>query len=1268
MELQDSVGKQASIPEFLSGGGEMGQRIREHDWSKTPLGPVSSWPHSFRTCIRIMLTSRQPIWIGWGKELIKLYNDPYKAIVGGKHPWALGLPASVVWKDIWKDIEPLLRQVMEKDEGTYVESQLLIMERNGYPEETYYTFSYTPIPGDDGNTAGMICANTDDTDRIISERQLRTLTQLGKGLTDSQSNAEVIGKIISTLEDNPHDFPFALFYSISENKALLSHSTNLGDSAHLVPAQIDLHADNEISFLLNEAATKRKMQVLENVEEKIGRMPKGAWEIAPDKVIILPIAQPGAAQPYGFLVVGLNPYRLLEDKYASFFSLIADQVATSFSTVHALEEERKRVEALAEIDRAKTTFFSNISHEFRTPLTLLLGPIEDTLHNPENIEATRTRMDTAYRNALRMQRLVNTLLEFSRIEAGRVEGKFSAVDICIFTRDLASSFRSAIEKAGMQLEFHCDSINAEVYVDVDMWEKIVLNLVSNAFKYTKQGKVEITIIQSDDQVQLSVTDTGIGIPEDQLSKIFDRFHRIDNIEGRSQEGTGIGLALVRELVKIHRGKIEVYSRAGMGSTFTVTIPVGKDHLPADKIVDAPAGSIASGHSAAFVHEAMKWLPGELRGTEIFKQKENGNVPHQPGSNNKQKVLVADDNADMREYIERLLENQFQVMVAVDGEDAFNKLLSFKPDLVVSDIMMPKLDGFGLLNKLHGHPDTKNIPVIFLSARAGEEAKLEGLDAGADDYLVKPFSAKELIVTVNANIKIAKNRKAAEDNLKNIIMQSPVSMTILRGKDMVMELANEKSLEIWGKTHEDVINRPLRDGFPELVEQGFTTILNNVYTTGEPFAANEMPVTMIRYGESEMIFVNFIFEPLRNSEGVIEGVIGVGVDVSEQVISRKKIEESEKGLNELANALPQLVWVAASNGDVLYYNDRVAEFSGAVRNTDGNWSWGGLVHESDLAKTERAWKKAVEQGTVYQIEHRIQVHDGDYRWFLSRAIPQRDEHGNIIKWFGTATDIHASKEQATILEEEVKKRTHELKELNISLQQSNNELQQFAHVASHDLKEPLRKIRTFTERLTVDPGSSFSENSKMYIRKVNSATDRMHTMIEGVLNYSMISSSEQNIQPVDLNEVIQDIEADLELLIKEKSAIIYYKDLPTIQGAAVLLYQLFYNLINNSLKFTLNGQSPRINISSSILKKDQAGFAEIRIEDNGIGFEHHEAEKIFNTFSRLNLKDQFEGTGLGLSLCKRIVARHGGNIEAIGKINEGAVFVVQLPVNQPANYI
>ena len=1259
MKLSSEAVQAIYVPEFLSGGGEMGQRIRDYDWAKTSLGAVETWPQSLRTCIRIMLTSRQPIWIGWGKDLIKFYNDPYKAIVGGKHPWALGKPASLVWKDIWKDIEPMLKQVMEKDEGTYVESQLLIMERNGYPEETYYTFSYTPIPGDDGKTAGMFCANTDDTERITSERQLKTLTQLGKSLVDCKTSEEIIKKTMATFEENPHDFPVAILRTIVDNKAVLVDSTPLGPSENLVPREFNLDADNELAFTIKKAFKERKPQLFEDLIKKIGHLPKGAWQVSPNKAMILPIAQTATKEQYGILVIGLNPYRLPDEKYIGFFSLLADQIATSFADVHILEEERKRAEALAEIDRAKTTFFSNISHEFRTPLTLLLGPIEDTLHDPSTIEANKVRMDVAYRNALRMQKMVNTLLDFSRIEAGRMEGKFSRVDICSFTHELASTFRSAIEKAGMQLVFDCAKIKNEVYVDVDMWEKIVLNLISNAFKYSKEGAIAIKIKEVANKIQLSVSDTGVGIPANHIDKIFDRFHRVDNIQGRSQEGTGIGLAMVKELVRIHQGAITVDSEVNKGSTFTVTIPSGKEHLSEDKIVDSTAA--ISNYADAFVLEALKWNRVE-KNNEHFINTSVDPVATKKGTK-KYTVLLADDNADMRDYVARLLSEQFEVITAIDGEDALEKLVHDLPDLLISDIMMPKLDGFGLLHKIRNHPDLKNLPVILLSARAGEEAKVEGLEAGADDYLVKPFSAKELLARVEANIRIAKSRIAAEANLREMIRQSPVATVLLKGPSMVIEIVNEKGLELWGRKYEDVINRPITEALPELIEQGFDKLMEQVYNTGNPINGNEVPVELMRFGKPETFYLNFIYQPLKNEAGESEGVIAVGIDVTETVVARKKVEQSQKELNELANAVPQLVWVADPNGDVLYYNDRVSEFSGAKKKNDGMWHWEGLVHDDDRAVTEQAWNDSVEKGIEYQIEHRIKMKNGEYRWFLSRAIPYKNEKEEIIKWFGTATDIHSSREHASILEAQVQKRTQELNTLNVSLQQSNNELQQFAHVASHDLKEPLRKIKTFASRLRDDPQSSFSENGKLFLSKINSATDRMGLMIEGVLNYSMLSAAQQKIESVDLNETVKNIESDLEVSIAQREAIIDFDELPVVEGASILLYQLFYNLINNSLKFSKPGQAPVVTISSAMVQHNGKEFAEITISDNGIGFEQEFAEKIFETFLRLNSKDMFEGTGLGLSLCKRIAERHGGFIKAISEPDKGATFITYLPLKQ-----
>jgi len=1369
----------------------MGQRIRDYDWSTTALGPVHTWPQSLRTCIRIMLTSSQPIWIGWGSQLIKFYNDPYKAIVGGKHPWALGKPASAVWKDIWRDIEPMLKQVMEEDEGTYVESQLLIMERNGYPEETYYTFSYTPIPGDDGGTAGMICFNTDDTYRIISERQLKTVTQLGKAITDSKTDEDVISRTLGCLGENIHDFPFAMFYRLAGNKAVLAGTANDNVIVDL-PAEIDLTGDHVLAKAISRAAAERQPQAAEGLQQILQDAPKGAWEIPPSKVIVLPIAQATNKEPYGFLVFGFNPYRLLDEKYNNFFSLIADQVATSFSNVHMLEEERKRSEALSEIDRAKTIFFSNISHEFRTPLTLLLGPIEDELNDPATLPVNRQRMQLAYRNTLRMQKLVNTLLEFSRIEAGRVEGRYSRVDIVALTQDLASTFRSAVEKAGMQLLFSGSDITADVYVDVDMWEKIILNLLSNAFKYSKQGHIKIEVSQAGDEVLVEITDTGIGIDEDQLEKIFSRFHRVENTEGRSQEGTGIGLAMVKELVKLHSGTIYAKSTKGVGSTFTVVLPAGKKHLPDGKVAESN-GHYTPGSTSVFVEEALKWLPGNDAGAITSDDDVTTALLNQLPGGRKQKILLADDNADMREYVQRLLQQQFTVITAVDGEEAFNKMVKHKPDLLLSDVMMPKADGFGLLKKVRSHPDLKNTPVIFLSARAGREATVEGLDAGADDYMVKPFSAKELMVRVSNLIRINQVRREtelqfyqlflqapafinvfkgpehvyeffhpknkeifgdvdftgltireaipelegqgiieimdevylhnktvqynerqvfltnekgektaryfnssyqpwydmrgdiqgvlnfatdvtetvetrkkieqSEQRFRSLVMQAPVSIAVLMGEELMVEVANDNYLELVGKKREEFVGKPLWQGLPEVKTQVYSQLLLDVLQKGRPYTGYESEVLLVRKGPPEKIYVNFIYSPIKELDESVIGIMVVATDVTPQVIARKKIEESEQSLIEMSNAMPQLAWMADAAGNITYFNERISGFAPVAKDSNGYWDWMTMIHPGDRNGTVGAWAYAVKNFTTFETEHRMQMKNGDYHWYLTRGVPQKDETGNVIKWFGTATDINDAKEQTAILEQEVKKRTQELRTLNISLQKSNDDLQQFAHVASHDLKEPVRKIRTFSGRLQDEFGAILPDKGRMFLDKVQQATQRMYSMIEGVLNYSTLNSSEQTIETVSLEEVFRNIEADLEIAVQQKNAVIKKGPLPAIEGAPVLIYQLFYNLVNNSLKFARQGVQPVININAPVESHAPNKYVKIIVSDNGIGFEHDYEKTIFDTFTRLNGKDLYEGTGLGLALCKKIAERHHGSITATGIKNEGATFTIILPVKQ-----
>jgi PAS domain S-box-containing protein len=544
----------------------------------------------------------------------------------------------------------------------------------------------------------------------------------------------------------------------------------------------------------------------------------------------------------------------------------------------AREEERQRAENLAELDRAKTLFFSNISHEFRTPLTLLLAPLQDALSDCATAQPSdrtyplalphRERLELAHRNAMRLLKLVNTLLDFSRIEAGRMEAVYEPTDLAMFTTELASVFRSAIERAGLQLIVDCQPLPEPVYVDRQMWEKIVLNLLSNAFKFTFEGEITVRLHPADgdagkrngraERVMLQIQDTGTGIAPEHLPHLFERFYQVRGSQARTHEGSGIGLALVHELIRLQGGTIDVSSTVGQGSCFTITLPLGTAHLPSVSVSEAVAtlGASAgrdSAHrlrldvgdspsetlrdritatrtlastavgAAPYVEEAERWLPQEgnreqgtgnreelstppdldppqpplKRGENLLKvplelSTPSDSDPPQPSSlklrlkrgenllkvplfkgdlggspglktvptPSSARVLLVDDNADMRDYLTRILSEHVQVEAVADGASVLAAANERVPDLVLTDVMMPGLDGFELLKALRANPRTTEVPIILLSARAGEESVVEGLEAGADDYLIKPFSAQQLVSRVNGHLQIAQLRLAA----------------------------------------------------------------------------------------------------------------------------------------------------------------------------------------------------------------------------------------------------------------------------------------------------------------------------------------------------------------------------------------------------------------------------------------------------------------------------------------------------------------------------
>jgi signal transduction histidine kinase len=422
--------------------------------------------------------------------------------------------------------------------------------------------------------------------------------------------------------------------------------------------------------------------------------------------------------------------------------------------------EQKRAEVLAELDRAKTAFFSNVSHELRTPLTLVLGPLQDALIGDSSLSGHMLHM--VHRNVLRLQRLVNALLDFSRIEADRVHPAYELTDVSVFTADLTSNFRSVVEGAGLKLVVNTPPLPEDmpVYIDRDLWEKVVLNLLSNAFNHTFDGEISVSVRPADDRqhVELQVRDTGIGIAEPEQARIFDRFHRVQGVRSRGYEGSGIGLALVQELVSLLGGSVSVESKEGRGSTFSVRMPVGTAHISPEHVGALDAPTLSIGRLAHKVDKTLQWVS------------ESRDVPVPDGAATRLattlgRILVADDNPDMRRYVSNILSEHWIVQTASDGRSALHAALENPPDLLLLDVMMPEMDGFQVLAALRENPATQHVPIIMLSARAGEEATVEGLVAGADDYVIKPFASAELSARVATQAKAARARATAEAAVK-----------------------------------------------------------------------------------------------------------------------------------------------------------------------------------------------------------------------------------------------------------------------------------------------------------------------------------------------------------------------------------------------------------------------------------------------------------------------------------------------------------------------
>ncbi|WP_165373993.1 ATP-binding protein [Sorangium cellulosum] len=896
----------------------------------------------------------------------------------------------------------------------------------------------------------------------------------------------------------------------------------------------------------------------------------------------------------------------VKDRHGNVVFMIAE--GRDVTEQRRLEREVARHrDELATLDRLKTEFVANVSHEFRTPLTLILGRVEDALAHP-GASLSGDGLAAVRRSTLRLLRLVNTLLDFSRIEAGRLQRTFEPTDLARLTAELASPFRSLVEGAGLSLVVDCPPLPEPVYVDRAQWEKIVSNLMSNAFKFTFEGEIAVSLHPHPDHVELCVRDTGTGIPADELPRIFERFHRVHGARCRSIEGTGIGLALVQELVKVHGGAVRVSSELGRGSAFTVSVPRGHAHLPAERVA-AAAVEAAPSRAGTSLHviEASQWSPQARKGAApggpearagaapearagAAPEARAGAAPGEragaaPGERDGS-VLVADDNADMRDYLVHLLSPRWSVEAVSDGRAALEAALARPPDLVVSDVMMPRLDGVSLLRELRADPRTSMVPVMLVSARAGEDAVVEGLDTGADDYLVKPFSARELLARVRTQIEMARMRRRAAEAAER-----------------------ERALEL-----------------PRFLDAASVVLADSL----------DYPTTLARVAQLAVpVLADFcLVDLLDEEEGTFRRVGAACADPSQAAL----VEEAKR-------------FAPALDGNREHPPTKV------------------LIEREPLL-VERFTEEHM-RAIAHDEEHLQVIRAIGGRSVMCVPLARRGRLFGTLTFIAAQSGRRYSREDLAAAEELARRcalavdnaRLYKDAQSAIALRD------EFLSIASHELKTPLTPLSLQIQILTRRAPELCPDKERLTwltdrLGLVRRQGERLRRLVDNLLDISRISAGRLalELEPVRLSEIARQVVARFheggEIAESGSRVTVSAGDDGAGNWDRLRLEQVVDNLVSNALKY---GQGKPIEIAV-----DSAGSsATLTIADHGIGIAPEHLGRIFGRFERAVSARHYGGLGMGLYISRRLVEALDGSIEVSSVLGEGSTFKVTLPLAGPA---
>jgi PAS domain S-box-containing protein len=1310
---------QRPASDSLRGGSAMSRRIQQYDWSSHPLGPLDGWPRGLTHILQIVLTSRYPMWIGWGPELHFFHNDAYARTLGAKENWALGEPATKVWSEAWPVIGPRTESVLRTGNATHDESLLLLLERNGYREETYHTFSLSPVPDDNGSVGGVLCVTTEDTEHVVTERRLALPREFASDLTVATTEDALFRALERRLAERPHDVPFAVVYLFESDSstARLACRHGTGSDPKLAPELIVTDAPSQ-SWPAGTILEHGSPIVIDDLSGRFGSAPTGPWDKPPHQAIVAPLVLSSRDNNVaGFFVAGLNPYRRIDAVYRSFIDSLAGQIARGLSTCRVHEVTRERTVRAPEIDPINAQFFHSANEKLRTPLTLMLAPIHELLNTPvETLPAgMRDRLNLVHRNGLRFLKLANAVLDFVQIGTDRRQVQFQPIDLAAYTNDIATSFRSTIERGGLKLNVDCPPLPEPVHVDPELWEKIVLSLLSNAFKFTREGEIRVALRPVVEGVELSVQDSGPGIPKAAQSQLFSPFHRVPGAPGRTDDGVGIGLAVVRALVTLHGGSVSVKSEPDVGSTFNVTLPTGRSARRKDSAKATSHPPPISAAAATLVDEAEKWKSQPTTGEGLAIDREQMEQPAAPAG----KVLVIDGSADMRQYLGRLLSARFEVQMAADGRAALEMIQAQKPDLVLCDTIIPNFDGIRLLRAIRSRAELRSIPVVLLSSRADERSRIEALDAGADDVVVKPFSARELLARVNVHLLMARVRGQAEQHERELRTNAELLAEALRenterfsaslaaagtgtfrwdlrtnmldfdeSRNRLFGLAGgEKALssaEFIQHVHADDRSRvqaacersmkqgagfdleyrvPLRDGSIRWLHDKGRTFFDD---DGEATYLIGACVDITRRKQVEA----FVWRQKDVLEQIVQGASlrdvleTLTLDV-EQIAPRKQIavvmmaDADGRHLRPVAgrrsppgwNELIDGVPVGLTAGSSAAAADQKTRV--IVRDVMTSRIWEKYRTEAIRRGLRACWSTPI----ISSRGHVLGTFDV---YYADPLVPSEDEIRLVdIVTRTAAIAVERDRSEAALKESQAQLAGHahrleeRVRERTAKLQETVSELESFSYSISHDMRAPLRAMQSFAELLAADCGANIGPEGKDYIRRIIGASARMDRLIQDVLTYSRVSRTELPLEPVDIEKLIDGILESYPHFQPPHAKIEVQRPLPRVIGNEAALVQCLSNLVGNAIKFVAPGVVPRVQIWAETI----GSRVRLCVRDNGIGIEPDAHENIFRIFYQLDRS--YEGTGIGLSVVRKAAERMGGSVGLKSELHRGSTFHLEL---------